>query len=186
MKQVQAEALGGALQATDKTNKRGLRSRLLSPDQINRHAQFKRWLELFFIQRGYYKITDKAYGELGRESELQQRKTTELMEPASSKEKSTRSEMLRRITTPEIKEIVRKRIAEIISNQGAEELYDKGYIQRAYFIGWKKDQAVRIAVVKELVKFLGNDAREITKNDFQNNGLGGYYIIITEILLIWH
>ena len=155
MKQLQAEALGDALQATDNTNKRGLRSRLLSPDQINKSAQFKRWLDLFFIQRGRYKITDKAYDELGRESELEQkqRKTTELMEPQSSRENSTRTDMQRRLTKAEINEIVRRKIAKMIADQGAEQLYDKGFVDRSPHLDWKNREH-RITVIKKLLEIL--------------------------------
>lgn len=138
-------------------------------DKLDRAAEFKRGLALFFIGRGHYKITDKAYGELAIDA---LRQSTELMEVDSAKERSSRVTITRKPTKAEIRELVRKHVALLIADQGAEVLYYKGYIGRPAHFNWE-DKNIRIIVIKKLIETVGKEPKEITAADFNNNGLSG-------------
>ena len=138
-------------------------------DQRRRQLEFKEWITLFFIGKGHYKVTNKAYDEL---VEKGPRQTTELMEQSSSREGSTRTEILRKPTKAEVKEGVRRRIAKMIAEQGAKALYEQGYVDRQAYFDWS-DIRIRTEVTKKLLQILGKTPKEITKDDFLDNGLSG-------------
>ncbi len=138
-------------------------------DQRRRQLEFKEWLTLFFIGKGYYRVTSNAYEEL---ADNRLRQTTELMEDQSTKERSTRTELMRKSTKAEIKENVRRKIAEIIVEKGAESLYKQRYVDRQTRFDWS-DISIRTEVTKKLLQILGKEPKEITQNDFNENGLNG-------------
>ncbi len=141
-------------------------------DQRRRQLEFKEWITLFFIEKGHYKVNIRAYDEL---AEKGPRQTTELMEPVTSREKSTRTELMRKSTNAEVKEGVRRKIAEMIPEQGAKALYEQGYVDRQAYFDWS-DIRIRTEVTKKLLQILGKTPKEITKDDFLDNGLGGLLV----------
>ena len=130
----------------------GLANHKPEPDerQINsardKTAEFKRWLALFFIEKGNYRITDKGYEELA---------------PS--------------IQTQEIKEAVARRVEEMIREGRAEELYQNGYVDRPDKFDWRSRE-VRVEVIQKLIEVLGKSPREIIGDDFNNNGLSGLLV----------
>ena len=129
--------------------------------------QFKKWLALFFIERGTYKITDKGYEELAPDIE---RLDTHFGEDNSAKERSTKGEVARPLTRKELREAVNSKVEQMLRDGKAEELYDKAYL--VHKSDWKNKET-RVAVIKKFVELSSESPREITKDDFNNNGLGG-------------
>ncbi len=177
----------------------------------DKSAEFKRWLALFFIEKGKYKITEKGYAELAPPTV---RQDTHFGEDTTTKERSTKTEVRRPLTKSEIKEAVARKVEEMIRDGKAEELYNKGHIDRPFHLDWKNKET-RIVVIRKLLEFLGASPerldklreelyemilktareepvdtkrmqeildeirrsleriREITADDFKNNGLSG-------------
>ncbi len=142
----------------------------LPPDQINKSKEFKRWLALFFIEKGRYKITDKGYRELAPQIV---RSDTHFREGTPAKERSTKVEITRPLTKSEIKEAVARKVEEMLREGKAEELYNKGYL--IHKSNWQLKET-RITVIKKLLEFLERKPTEIIANDFNNNGLGGLLV----------
>ncbi len=138
-------------------------------DQIDKSAPFKKWLALFFIQHSMYKITEKGYAELAPKKS---RQYMEFAEVSSDREREERIERTYTLSKKEIKEAVAKKVETMLAEGKAEELYDNGYITKLGNFDWK-DRKVRITVLKKLLEILGKSTREITEDDFNNNGLGG-------------
>jgi len=140
-----------------------------SRDYAKKSAEFKRWLALYFIQKGYYKITDKAIEEFGHDTTPRQ--TMEFAEIYSDRERQERSEYRVGLTAKEKKKIAHMKIADMIEQGKTGELYDNGYITNGK-LSWK-DKNLRIVVVRKLVEILDKDQRELTQKDFYENRLVG-------------
>ena len=141
----------------------------MPPDQIDKQIQFKRWLALFFINRGKYRITEKGYTELAPQ---EVRQNLEFGEPVSDRKREPRLEERRQLTKQEIRDAVAKTVAIMLEQEKAEELYDNGLITKPGNFDWK-NREVRVTVIKKLLEFLDKNPKEITKDDFESNGLSG-------------
>ncbi len=139
---------------------------------VDRSLEFKRWLALFFIEQGRYKITEKGYGELAPQIV---RSDTHFGEHDSARERSLRLDLVRPLTRPEIREAVAAKIEEMIREGKAEELYNKGLIDRLFHLDWQNKE-VRVVVIKKLLEFLGKDSRDVITHDFYNNRLSGLLV----------
>src|SRR3989338_1269688 len=118
-------------------------------DQIEKSAEFKRRLALFFIEIGRYKITDKGYEEL---APVVFRQNLEFGEPVSDRVREPRLESKRPLTPKEIKETVAAKVEEMIREGKTEELLHEARI--IYKADWK-EKRTRIKVIKKLLEFLG-------------------------------
>jgi len=141
-------------------------------DQLDKSAEFKRWLALFFIGKGNYKITDKGYEELAPQVT---RQNLEFGEPVSDRKREPRLEERRSLTKSELREAVARKVEQMLRDGKAEELYDNRYIDKPKRLDWKSKDT-KLAVIKKLVELLGKNPREITAYDFNNNGLGGLLV----------
>ncbi|MBS3067733.1 hypothetical protein J4450_03455 [Candidatus Micrarchaeota archaeon] len=126
-------------------------------DKIDKSTEFKRWLALFFIERGRYKITGKGYTELAPQVI---RQNLEFGEPVSDRKREPRLESTRPLTPKEIKETVAARVEGMIREGKTEELLDEGHL--AYKSNWKNKQT-RITVIKKLLEFLGASPARLDK-----------------------
>ena len=138
-------------------------------DQIDKYAQFKKWLALLFIERGDYKITEKGYEELAPQV---LRQYMEFAEQVSDRKREERIERTYTLPPAEVKRRVKEKVEQMLGEGKAEELYDNGYV--IHKADWK-DKGVRIAVIRKLVEVL-EKMREITQDSFKNNGLGGLLV----------
>ncbi|MDO8553871.1 MAG: hypothetical protein Q7S22_03635, partial [Candidatus Micrarchaeota archaeon] len=139
-------------------------------EQVDKKAEFKRWLVLFFIQRGQFKITDNGYAELAPQV---QRQSLEFGEPVSNRTREPRMEERRGLTKKEIKELVSRRVEEMLAEGKTEELYTRGLIDRQKKFDWK-DKEVRMIVIKQLLKILGKKPVDVDHDDFKSCGLDGF------------
>ncbi|MBS3068271.1 hypothetical protein J4450_06200 [Candidatus Micrarchaeota archaeon] len=120
-------------------------------DPSSTSLQFKRWLALFFIGKGNYKITDKGYEELAPQVV---RQNLEFGEPVSDRTREPRLEERRSLTKKEIRDAVSSKVEQMLEKGKAEELCHKGYVVRSYHVGWD-DKEIRSTVIKKLLGFLG-------------------------------
>jgi hypothetical protein len=133
-----------------------------------KQQKFKRWLDLFFIKRGRYKLTEKAIEEFSRVEE-RPKQFIESNEDYSSKD---RDEMIVKQYGPTKKEkrrIALEKVKEMIKEGKAEELFDKGYID-SLRVCWG-DKANRVAAIRKIVEVLGKKPKEVDSNDFRDCGL---------------
>jgi len=130
--------------------------------------EFKRWLALYFIDKGNWKLTDKAIEEFGQDATPKQ--TMEFVEFYSDREREERVEYRVGLTAKEKKRIAHTKVASMIDKGKAGELLDNGYM--IYSADWK-DKINRIAVVRNFVEIIGKDPRDLTQGDFRGNRLGG-------------
>ncbi len=151
------------------THRINLMKHNLAPDQIEKTAKFKQWLDLFFIGRGRYRITQKGYEQLAPRT---LKETIDFAEQDSSRERSGKTTMIRRLLPTEVRNAVAAKIKQMIANGKTGELYDSGYIVRHYHVGWKKRE-VRIEVVRNFIRIVDKDIREIETTDFYDNFLRG-------------
>src|SRR3989338_3541121 len=105
--------------------KPGIKDRLPLTDESSGSMPFKKWLALFFIEKGRYKITERAYAELAPEA---CRQGTHFLEDNSARERSTKVEIARPLTKMELTATVVKRVEEILREGRAEELYLGGHM----------------------------------------------------------
>jgi len=135
-------------------------------------AEFKRWLALYFIQKGYYKITDKAIDVFGTDEIPRQ--FMEFTEQFSSRERDDRLEYRKESTRRDMKNTAMERISLMIDEGKAEELYD-GYIVNGR-LSWN-DKDVRLVVVRKLVEILDINDIDLLFKHFIENALRGliYY-----------
>jgi len=140
-----------------------------SKDYAKKSAEFKRWLALYFIEKGNWKLTDKAIEEFGKDETPRQ--TMEFAEDYSDKEREERSEYRVGLTAKEKKRIAYMKVADMVEAGKTGELYDDGYITNGK-LSWK-DKNNRVIVVKRLVETLCKDPRDLTAEDFHGNRLGG-------------
>ncbi len=131
----------------------------MPPDQIDRSAEFKKWLALFFIGKGRYKITEKGYAELAPK---EQRQNLEFGEPVSDRKREPRLDGTRPLTRKEIREAVAKKVEEMLRDGKAEELYNRGLITRPAHLDWQSKE-VRIVIIKKLLEFLGASPERLDK-----------------------
>jgi len=136
------------------------------------NPEFKRWLALYFIDKGNWKLTDKAIEEFGQDAIPKQ--TMEFAEVYSDREREERTEYRVGLTAKEKKRIAHMKIADMIDEGKAEELYDGEYITNGGKLSWK-DRNVRVTVVKKLVELLDKDPRDLTYRDFIKNRLSGLF-----------
>ena len=125
------------------------KDRLPLTDHFDKKAEFKRWLALFFIERGKYKITEKGYAELAPQLV---RQDTHFGEDNAAKERSTKREIARPLTRKEIKEAVAAKVEALCREGKSEGLLDEGHL--AYKADWK-EKGTRVTVIKKLLEFLG-------------------------------
>jgi len=130
-------------------------------------ARFQKWLGLFFIERGNYKITNRGYEEL---SASLRRMDTAFGESCSDRERSGKEEVIRALSKKESRVAVNEMVSRMLGEGKAEELYTKGQI--TYMADWT-DRRTRILVIKKLVETLGKNLRTFTKKEFRDNRLGG-------------
>jgi len=144
-----------------------------SKNYAKRSAKFKRWLALYFIEKGNWKLTDKAVEEFGQDATPRQ--TMEFAEVYSDRGREERTEYRVGLTAKEKKRMAYTKIENMLDDGKAEELYDDGYIIKARS-NWR-DKKNRIAAIKKLVEILGEDLRDISKEKLEENGLWGvlYY-----------
>lgn len=114
------------------------------PDRSEKSKEFKRWMNLFFIKQGGYNITKKGYAMFGKDGD------TEL----TIEEKTARA---------------KEKVAALITEGKAEELYDQGIVRRVGYVDWDNDQN-RIPVVRRFVEMIGNPS-VISKLYFHEYGL---------------
>ena len=139
-----------------------------SEDYARKSAEFKRWLALYFIEKGNWKLADKAIEEFGHDATPKQ--TMEFAEVCSDREREERTQYRVGLTAKEKKKITHMKVADMIDEGKAEELYDNGYITDIRTRNWK-DESNRITVTKKLVEVLNKDPRDLTRGDFEKNGL---------------
>ncbi|MBS3067923.1 hypothetical protein J4450_04430 [Candidatus Micrarchaeota archaeon] len=123
-----------------------------APDRSEKVTEFKRWVDLFFIKQGGYCLAKKAYANFGKADDITVLKEDERVA------------------------LARKKIAELIAEGKAEELYDQGMILRIRYIDWDNEQN-RIAVMRKFVEVI-NDPTVISKLHFHEYGLSkllGHY-----------
>jgi predicted FMN-binding regulatory protein PaiB len=132
------------------------------------NPEFKRWLALYFIEKGNWRVTDKAIEEFGTDDTPKQ--TMEFAEVCSDREREERSRYRVGLTAKEKKKIAHTKVADMIDDRKAEELLDSGYI--TYSANWK-DRIDRITIVRNFVRIIGKDPRDLKKEDFHYNRLGG-------------
>jgi hypothetical protein len=142
-----------------------------SEDYARRSAEFKRWLALYFIEKGYYKTTDKAIEEFGTDNTPKQ--TMEFAEVCSDREREERTQYRVGLTKKEKKKIAHVKIADMIDKGKSEELYDEGHIVGGR-ASWK-DRNVRIIVVRKLAEILDKNPRNLMREDFYKNRLRGLF-----------
>ncbi len=130
--------------------------------------EFKRWLALYFIKKGNWKLTDKAIEEFGQDATPKQ--TMEFAEDYSSREREERIIYNVGLSRKEMKTIAVRKIEGLLEQGKAEQLLNSGYI--TYFAKWK-DVSDRVTVVKMLVEKLKKDPRDLTQEDFNKNRLRG-------------
>jgi len=130
--------------------------------------EFKRWLALYFIDKGNWKITDKAVEELGQDATPRQ--TMEFGEMYGDREREERIEYDVELSKKERKKIAHMKIAGMIDDGKAEELYSNGYITDSRTRSWK-NKTTRITVLRKLVEILDKDPRDLTVKDFRCNKL---------------
>ena len=147
----------------------GFRSSILPPQQADKTARFKRWLDLFFIKNGYFRVTNKGYDELTQQT---LRRNLEFGEPACNRTGELRLDPMRPMTNGEIREAINIEIGRLVADGKTEELYDQGIINRPERLSWK-DHEMRKTTIKELYLTLGKDKKEISKHDFYEYGLRG-------------
>jgi len=140
-----------------------------SEDYAKKSAEFKRWLALYFIDKGNWKLTDKAIDEFG--TDATPRQTMEFGEVCSDREREERSEYRVGLTPKEKKNIAHMKVADMLDEGKAGELYDGNYIVNG-LLSWK-DKNVRVNAVRKLLEILNKDPRDITKKDLDKNKLGG-------------
>ena len=126
-------------------------------EQIDKSAQFKRWLALFFIEKGKYKITEKGYEELAPQ---EQRQNLEFGEPVSDRKREPRMEERRSLTRKEIREAVARKVEEMLGEGRAGGLYNNEYI--IHKSDWQSKE-VRVTVIKKLLEFLGVSPERLDK-----------------------
>ena len=138
------------------------------PDRLmqDRIMQFRKWLEIYFIQKGRYKITQRGLGELDPKLV---RMDTHFGEDNSSRERSSKEEVLRPMKKKEVSRAVNRIIEEAIREGRAKEFYDKGYLVIAK-CDWSTKQN-RVAAVKKLIEILEINIRELNIEHFESFGL---------------
>ena len=135
--------------------------------------EFRKWIALYFIEKGNWKVTDKAIEEFG--TDVTPRQTMEFAEVCSDREREERTDYRVGLTEKEKKRITHMKIAGMVDEGKAEELYDNNYITN--YADWK-NKTNRIAVVRNLMRIIDKDPRDLTQNDFKKNkleGLSVYY-----------
>jgi hypothetical protein len=130
--------------------------------------EFKRWLALYFIEKGSWRVTDKGVEEFGKDETPRQ--TMEFAEHYSSREREERMEYRLTLSKKEMKQLASKRIEIKIDEGEAWKLYESNYIT---FRGNWKDKNDRITVIKKLIEVLGKELRDIRAEDFTKNKLAG-------------
>ena len=158
-------ALGEREEYLTKTQRDALRTRTNKLDQI---TDFRKWLALFFVTRGHYKLTEKGIGEFGRDD--RQRQHMEFAERYESREREERTELIYRQTKEQRKEKAEEVISKMLDEGQAEYLIDNGYIKSGKR-SWKEKE-VRVQVIRRLVE--GKEVRGIRQGDFYKNGLTGF------------
>lgn len=139
----------------------------LAPDQIDKSAAFKRWLDLFFIGRGNYRITEKAIDEL---APTETRQDTVFTEDYASKERSTKTEIARPLTRAEIRELIAKKIEIQLRDGKTSELYGRGYVQQSKHLHWRSKE-VRVTVIKKLIEIFEINPSNLSAQHLKKNGL---------------
>jgi len=134
--------------------------------------EFKKWLAIFFINRGLFRITDKGYCEFSPQI---QKQFLEFAEQSGDREYEERIERRYALSKRELRRIVGNTVKRMLDEGKAEELYCKGLVVRAAHMDWKQVD-VRVSVVKKLAEMLGKDARALGQTDFSSNGLDGLLI----------
>jgi len=142
-----------------------------SGDYAKKSAEFKRWLALYFIDKGNWKLTDKAIEEFGQDAIPKQ--TMEFAEVCSDREREERAQYRVGLTAKEKKRIAHMKVADMLEQGKAEELYDRGYVTNGR-LSWK-DKSVRVTVVRKLVEVLDKDPRDLTYDDFSSNRLNALF-----------
>ncbi|MBS3068352.1 hypothetical protein J4450_06610 [Candidatus Micrarchaeota archaeon] len=154
---------------TPKTPRINLGKHMLPPDHTKIDS-FRKWLTLFFIERGHYKITSKAIEELGPKL---LRKTTEYGEPVSDRKKEPVIEIVHELPKEDTRAIVRREIEMIGKEKGFGKLLDMEYVKLTK-ISWQ-DLRVRKEVIRKFVEMAGKP-EEISYHDFNKWGLGGLLV----------
>ena len=115
---------------------------LAGPDQFDRVAGFRRWLSIFLIEHGQYKITQKGYSELAVDSNVGK--------------KSARI-------------AVAEKVCALIADGKASRLFDDGHVNRTVKADWS-DRALRVAILRKFVG-LHEDPKKIEWGDYSVAGL---------------
>ncbi|MBI5158702.1 hypothetical protein HY992_01140 [Candidatus Micrarchaeota archaeon] len=132
-------------------------------------AGFRRWRDLFFINAGLFKITDKCFKSLLPEFARQAAVAPgELAEMVCDR----RKEDVITLTLPTVgstaKSLVHAKALEKISDGTIGEWYDAGFIQPV--VKWKRVD--RGAITRKFVECLGKQVTAVSSDDLRLNGLG--------------
>ena len=138
-----------------------LRAQSNNLDQI---TDFKKWLTLFFVTKGHYKVTEKGIEEFGRYDRVKQH--MEFAEVEHARNREERIERKYGQTKKQKKERAKELISKMLDEGQAEYLVDSEYIQAKP--RWM-DKEVRIQLIGKFVK--GKEIKKIGVKDFRNNGL---------------
>lgn len=114
------------------------------PDRSEKSKEFKTWMNLFFIKQGGYYITKKGYTKFGKDVDAE----------LTAEERIVRT---------------REKVATLIAEGKAEELYDQGMIRRVGHIDWGNEDNRR-AVMRKFVEMIGKPDL-ISKLHFYEYGL---------------
>ncbi|MBS3067726.1 hypothetical protein J4450_03420 [Candidatus Micrarchaeota archaeon] len=136
-------------------------------------TEFKRWLALFFIKRGYFCITKKGCDELAeiiRNRYMENAREYLGINPTDSYRDNYVITVVGVLTDSKIKERIKRHIKKMLEEGKAEELYDKGYIDRANEVDWEKKE-VRIVVIRKLLEITSIEPKDSSYDLFNNSGL---------------
>jgi hypothetical protein len=128
--------------AADFTRSPRLQRYLAEPGKLDNVAEFRRWLGIFLIEHGRYKITPKGYDELAPERGMSK--------------KSARAAVAEKMGT-------------LIREGNASELFDRGYATRSSHVNWS-ERPIRLSVLGKFVEGF-EDPKKIEWGDFCVSGL---------------
>ena len=130
--------------AADFTSSPRLQKYLSDPGKLDKTAEFRRWLSIFLMEHGQYKITKSGYDELAPERGMSK--------------KSARA-------------VVVEKVNALIREGKASELFDKGHATRRWHADWS-DHPARVAVLKKFVEGF-EDPKKMEWAEFCVAGLSG-------------
>ncbi len=137
------DVVPAALDARQKITFQPALANLSTTNQLSTITDFEKWLSVFFVLKGAYKITQRAFEHFRT--------------------------VLRHGTE---KGEVAKHISSLIIDGAAAELLDEGYIERPTKLSWKQKET-RVVVVKRLVELTTGIPAKLSSHHFKSAGLSG-------------